>query len=56
MAAELIARLATNVIELDKQLTEVDNLIADRFPHPPSHRPLNRAIGSTSRPIPSRKP
>ena len=31
MAAELIARLATNVIELDKQLTEVDKLIADRF-------------------------
>jgi len=31
MAAELVARLATNVIELDKQLTEVDKLIADRF-------------------------
>jgi transposase len=31
MAGELIARLATNVIELDRQLAELDKLIAERF-------------------------
>jgi transposase len=35
MAGELIARLASNVIELDRQLAELDKLIADRFQ---SHR------------------
>jgi hypothetical protein len=31
MAGELIARLATNLIELDRQLAELDKLIAERF-------------------------
>ncbi|MFI6333042.1 IS110 family transposase [Micromonospora chersina] len=31
MAGELVGRLAANVLDLDRQLTELDKLIADRF-------------------------
>jgi hypothetical protein len=48
MAAELIARLAINVIELDKQLAEVDQLIAGRF-----HSHGRRTRNGTSQPLSS---
>jgi len=45
MAGELIARLATIVIELDRQLTEIDKLIADRFHGHPHAKVISSMVG-----------
>jgi transposase len=42
MAGDIVARLAANVIDLDRQLAELDKLIADRF-----HRHRNAKVISS---------
>lgn len=45
MAGDLIARLASNVIELDRQLSELDKLIADRLHQHPQAKIITSMVG-----------